>query len=67
MPESADDLRQELWEIGQRRLDLARAKEKLARDTFGSVRRARGKVSMVEMAKLLSLDRTTLYQTYVDG
>ena len=69
MPVDPDKLRDELRQIGDRREDLDLARERLARDTRKAVRRARRVkgISMGEVAKLVGLDRTSLYQSYSAG
>lgn len=63
MPDAAE-LRRELLAIGDRRLDLRLAIEKLAIDTNNAISRARGEISMTEIAQLVGVDRTGLYRTY---
>jgi DNA-binding phage protein len=61
-----DKLRDELQEIGRRRDDLSTDQAKLARDTRLALRRARGRLPVTEMARLVGLERSSLYRTYGD-
>lgn len=64
MPIDTDRLRDELREIGDRRLDLNVATVKLEEDTTRLVRRAKGVLGMREIARLVGLHRSSLYTTY---
>lgn len=57
-------LRAELAEIGERRVQLTAATVKLADDTRAAIRRAKGALSMTEVARLVRLERTSMYHTY---
>lgn len=63
----SDKLRSELEDLGKRRASLKDDTAKLAKDTRRAIKRSRGHVPMIEVARLVGLDRTTVYQTYVDG
>ena len=60
----ADTLRAELTLLGERRKLQQQETEALARDTRKAVKRAKGVITMSEVARLVGLDRTSLYQTY---
>lgn len=56
----------ELEELGVRRRRIGAELIKLAKDTARVIKKHRGVVPMTEMAKLVGLDRTTLYHNYGD-
>lgn len=60
----ADKLRSELRDIGKRREVLTAEVTELEDDTGKSIKRAKGKLGMTEVAELLGLHRTSLYRTY---
>lgn len=63
-PGDAEKLRAELRQIGERRTKLTAEVAELEADTGESIRRAKGKLGMTEVAQLLGLHRTSLYRTY---
>lgn len=67
MPDDADRLRDELREIKERREVLTDAIQQLAQDTGDAIQRARGELSMTEIARLIGIDRTGLYRTYTSA
>lgn len=64
MPVDADHLRNELREIGERRSQIGEATVELVEDTRKAIKRARGVLSMTEIAALVRLERTSMYHTY---
>lgn len=66
MPTGSEEegLRAELAAIGERRTEIAAAKAKLAEDTRAAIRRAKGILAMTEVARLVGLERTSMYHTY---
>lgn len=67
MQDDADRLRDELREIKARRDVLTDAIQQLAHDTGDAIQRARGELSMTEIARLVGIDRTGLYRTYTSA
>lgn len=65
MPGVADEIREELREIGERRKAHVAAGKKLVDDTRTAIKRAKGAVPMTEIADLVDLERTSMYHTYV--
>jgi transcriptional regulator of acetoin/glycerol metabolism len=64
----ADRVRLRLRELGQQRVQHAAAGEELADEIKKTVREAQSSsVPLAEVARLLGLDRSTLYRTYLDG
>lgn len=61
---SVAKLREELDALGGRRAQQEQDDEKLAKDIKAVLRRARGKLSMQEVADRLGVHRTTLYRVY---
>jgi DNA-binding phage protein len=59
-----DKMRAELAEIGERRADHTAAGAKLVEDTRSAITRAKGALSMTEIARLVRLERTSMYHTY---
>lgn len=67
MPVDADELRDELRKIGERRSQIGEATTDLIDDTRAAIRKARGILSMTEVATLVRLERTSMYHTYGRG
>lgn len=68
MPDDADKVRAELRKLGKRRERQGQAARKLAAETAAAVRRARqAKVPVTETARLIGLERSSIYHTYGDG
>lgn len=66
MPDADEgDVRAELREIGERRAAQEKERKKLSNDTQDAIKRAKGRVPMTEIAKLVGLERTSMYHTYV--
>lgn len=61
---SESDIRQELADLGQRRSELDSQDEALMKDVKRVLRRAYGRISVTEAAKLLRMHRTTVYRVY---
>lgn len=61
---SSDRLRAELARLGVRREQLGEDQAQLADDVRDVLKRAYGKVSVAEAARLLHLHRTTVYRVY---
>jgi DNA-binding phage protein len=59
-----EKIRANLREIGQRRVAQGVETEALAEDTKKAITHARGILSMTEIAKLVGLDRSSIYTTY---
>lgn len=64
---SEDKVRAELTEIGERRVQVTAAVTQLAVDTQSAINRARGVLAMTEIARLVKLERTSMYHTYGSG
>lgn len=62
--DSADELRAELAAIGDRRRAHEVEDRQLAKDTEKALRRAYGKISVSEAARLTAMHRTTVYRVY---
>lgn len=65
MPGEAEALREELRQIGQRRLAHVAAGVELVEETRSAISKAKGKVSMTEVAELVELERASMYHTYI--
>lgn len=62
-----DKVRADLAEIGERRVQVTAAVTQLAVDTQSAINRARGVIAMTEVARLVGLERTSMYHTYGSG
>lgn len=62
--DNADAIRDELAALGQQRKQRDADDKKLATDINKALRRAYGKVSVSEAARLLDMHRTTVYRVY---
>jgi hypothetical protein len=56
-----------LTEIGERRAQIRQDEEKLRDDTKGALRASAGLVSRAQAARLTGLNRSTIYELYLDG
>lgn len=62
-----DKVRADLAEIGERRVQVTAAVTQLAVDTQTAINKARGVIAMTEVARLVGLERTSMYHTYGSG
>jgi transcriptional regulator of acetoin/glycerol metabolism len=62
--DSASELRAELEALGARRAQQQADDEALAKDVEKALRRAYGKISVAEAARLTGMHRTTVYRVY---
>lgn len=58
------ELRRELEALGDRRAKLDKEDAKLAKDVTRVLKRAYGRLSVAECARLLQMHRTTVYRVY---
>lgn len=61
---ASPDIREELKALGERRKQNSADEEAIAKDVERTLKRAYGKVTVSEAAKLLGIHRTTVYRVY---
>lgn len=61
---ASPDIREELKALGERRKANEADEAEIAKDVTRALKRAYGKVTVAEAAKLLGIHRTTVYRVY---